>query len=53
MYLHYSVSILSEIRILSLFSLIYDETTETIQRQQAQLSDRGISQWYQKGHFFH
>ena len=54
---HHFVTILSQISILSPFChhfvQIYDETTETIQRRQAQSSDRGILQWDQKGHCCH
>ena len=51
------VTILSQLSIFSPFChhffTIYYETTETIQRRQAQSSDRGISQWDQKGHCCH
>ena len=54
---HHFVTILSQLSILSPFChnlvTIYDETTETIQQQQAKSSDRGILQWDHKGHFCH
>ena len=57
---HHFVTILSQLSILSPFFTIlhhfftiYDETTQTIQQQQYQSSDRGIAQWDKKCHFCH
>ena len=50
-------TILSQLSILlpfcDTFVTTYNNTTETIQRRQSQLSYQGILQWDQKGHYCH